>query len=58
MLGLFRGKPGGKVWRRLLTENAHRRGAGPEVVGAALAALPAGVLDAPLARSLEEALVA
>ena len=58
MLGLFRGKPGGKVWRRVLTENAHRRGAGPEVVGAALAALPAGVLDAPLARSLEEALVA
>ncbi len=58
MLGLFRGKPGGKVWRRVLTENAHRSGAGPEVVSAALAALPADVLDAPLPTADHEALVA
>ncbi len=48
MLGLFRGRPGGKVWRRLLTEGAHASGGGPELLRAAMAALPDHVLDAPL----------
>lgn len=39
ILGLFHGEPGGRVWRRVLSENAHRRGAGLEVVDLALAAV-------------------
>ncbi len=37
MLGLFSGRPGARQWRRALSEQAHRDGAGPEVVEAALA---------------------
>lgn len=37
MLGLFQGRAGARGWRRYLSENAHRDGAGPEVVLAALA---------------------
>ncbi|WP_426736601.1 tRNA dihydrouridine(20/20a) synthase DusA [Myxococcus faecalis] len=37
MLGLFQGLPGARAWRRHLSENAHKPGAGPEVVVAALA---------------------
>lgn len=37
MLGLFNGRPGGRRWRRHLSENAVRKGAGPEVVRDALA---------------------
>ncbi|MDX8353247.1 tRNA dihydrouridine(20/20a) synthase DusA [Cognatiyoonia sp. IB215182] len=36
MLGLFQGRPGARGWRRHLSENAHREGAGPEIVLAAL----------------------
>ena len=36
MLGLFRGCRGGRAWRRHLSENAHRRDAGSDVVRAAL----------------------
>jgi tRNA-dihydrouridine synthase A len=36
MLGLFAGQPGARHWRRSLSENAHRRGAGLEVVEQAL----------------------
>lgn len=32
MLGLFQGRPGARMWRRHISENAHRDGAGPEVV--------------------------
>ena len=39
MLGLFAGRPGARGWRRILSEEAHRRGAGLEVVDRALAAL-------------------
>ena len=39
MLGLFHGEPGGRSWRRVLSENAHRRGAGVEVLDMALAAV-------------------
>lgn len=37
MLGLFHGEPGGRSWRRVLSEKAHRRGAGLEVLEEALA---------------------
>lgn len=40
MLGLFAGQPGARAWRRYLSENAHREGAGAEVVAAALDAMP------------------
>ena len=36
MLGLFNGLPGARAWRRHLSEAAHRPGAGPEVIEAAL----------------------
>ncbi|MFC3614857.1 tRNA dihydrouridine(20/20a) synthase DusA [Lutimaribacter marinistellae] len=41
MLGLFTGRPGARAWRRILSEGATRRGAGPELVEAALASLDA-----------------
>ncbi|NNF25042.1 MAG: tRNA dihydrouridine(20/20a) synthase DusA [Rhodobacteraceae bacterium] len=41
MLGLFAGRPGARQWRRILSERAHRPGAGPEVVVEALTAVPA-----------------
>jgi tRNA-dihydrouridine synthase A len=37
MLGAFQGRPGARAWRRVLSEGAHRPGAGPELVEAALA---------------------
>ena len=37
VLGLFQGVPGARAWRRHLSEAAHRPGAGPEVITAALA---------------------
>jgi len=37
MLGLFTGRPGARLWRRHLSENATKDGAGPEVVERALA---------------------
>jgi tRNA-dihydrouridine synthase A len=43
MLGLFNAQPGGRRWRRVLSERAVRPGAGIEVVRAALAE----VADAP-----------
>jgi tRNA-dihydrouridine synthase A len=39
MLGLFHGESGGRHWRRVLSEQAHRRGAGYDVVERALAAM-------------------
>ena len=39
ILGLFHGVPGARAWRRTLSERAHRPGAGPEVIEAALAAV-------------------
>lgn len=36
ILGLFQGQPGGRLWRRHLSENAWRDGAGSEVVSDAL----------------------
>ena len=37
MLGLFNGLPGARAWRRHLAEEAHKPGAGPEVILAAMA---------------------
>lgn len=37
MLGLFQGRPGARMWRRTLSEQAHKDGAGPGVVLQALA---------------------
>ena len=37
MLGLFAGRPGARAWKRTLSEGAHRDGAGPALVEAALA---------------------
>jgi len=37
ILGLYHGEPGGRLWRRHLSENAHRPGAGSEVIADALA---------------------
>ncbi|PZQ49495.1 MAG: tRNA dihydrouridine(20/20a) synthase DusA [Rhodovulum sulfidophilum] len=37
MLGAFQGRPGARAWRRRISEGAHRPGAGPELVEAALA---------------------
>jgi tRNA-dihydrouridine synthase A len=46
MLGLFHGAPGGRRWRRVLTERGVRRGAGVEVVHAALAEVTQAVARA------------
>jgi tRNA-dihydrouridine synthase A len=37
MLGLFHGRPGARAWRRILTEEGVRPGAGAEVLDKALA---------------------
>ena len=39
MLGLFHGLPGARSWRRILTVEGVKAGAGLEVVDAALAAV-------------------
>jgi tRNA-dihydrouridine synthase A len=39
MLGAFQGRPGARAWRRALSEEAHRPGAGPDLVERALAAV-------------------
>ncbi len=39
MLGLFSGRPGARIWRRMLSEEACRKGAGPELLERALEAL-------------------
>ncbi len=48
MLGLFAGQRGAKRWKRHISENAHRAGAGPEVLADALDRVPepdAGGID-------------
>ena len=48
MLGAFQGQPGARAWRRTLSENAHRPGAGPELVERALAGVaPAEMAETP-----------
>jgi len=45
LLGLFHGRPGAKRWRRHLSEHAHERGAGPEVIRRALEQVPEAPSD-------------
>lgn len=52
MLGLFHGRPGARAWRRILTVEGVKPGAGLEVVDRALAAM-SGVEEQRLARGLE-----
>jgi len=40
MIGLFNGLPGARAWRRHLSENAHRKVAGPAVLETAAALVP------------------
>lgn len=40
MLGLFQSMPGARQWRRHISENAHKKGAGLEVLQTALAKIP------------------
>ncbi|MBM7456675.1 tRNA-dihydrouridine synthase A [Oceanisphaera litoralis] len=47
-LGIFQGLPGARAWRRHLSENAHKAGAGIEVVEAAMAKVPESVPEAEL----------
>ncbi len=46
LIGLARGVPGARGWRRALSEGAPKPGAGPELIDLALRALPDEVLDA------------
>ena len=41
MLGLFQNMPGARQWRRHISENAHKPGAGIEVLQQALEKIPA-----------------
>jgi tRNA-dihydrouridine synthase A len=52
MLGLFHGAPGARTWRRILTVESVKPGAGLEVVDAALTAV-SGLQDQRLARRLK-----
>lgn len=40
LLGIFQGQPGARAWRRHLSENAHLKGSGIEVIEDALALVP------------------
>jgi tRNA-dihydrouridine synthase A len=59
MLGLFHGQPGARAWRRILTVEGVKPGAGLEVIDRALAAVAgsvradSGAQDQRLARGLE-----
>lgn len=44
ILGLFQGVRGAKAWRRHMSENAHRTGAGVETIRGALRKIPAEML--------------
>ena len=46
ILGLFHHCPGARGFRRYISENAHRKGAGPEVIRAALDLMPADAVAA------------
>jgi tRNA-dihydrouridine synthase A len=54
MLGLFHGRPGARAWRRILTVEGVKPGAGLEVVDRALAAVAgSGPQEQGLAGGLE-----
>ena len=49
ILGLFQGVRGAKAWRRHMSENAHKTGAGVETIRGALEKIPAEMLHASAA---------
>jgi tRNA-dihydrouridine synthase A len=51
MLGLFQNVPGARAWRRHLSENAHRPGAGVDVLLEAASRISDETLDAPAGRA-------
>jgi len=53
MLGLFHGMPGARAWRRILTVEAVKTGAGLEVIDQALAEVKLGLEAKRIARGLE-----
>ncbi len=55
-LGLFAGQPGARHWKRVLSEQGHKSGAGLEVVREALAGVPDAVLDARSVTTTKEEL--
>lgn len=59
ILGLFNGRPGARLWRRTLSETAHKPGAGPEAIEAALERVllaREGTADGNTGRGMEIAL--
>ena len=55
MLGLFHGEPGGRIYRRILSEEAVRRGAGLDVMSRALEAVAEARAKADRVRDEERA---
>lgn len=53
MLGLFHGRPGARAWRRILTVEGVKSGAGLEVIDQALAAVTSGLETQRVAGGLE-----
>ncbi|MCR9127737.1 MAG: tRNA dihydrouridine(20/20a) synthase DusA [Rhodobacteraceae bacterium] len=49
MLGLFAGRPGARQWRRMLSQEGHLPGAGPEVIERALAGMSYSPVAVPAA---------
>lgn len=45
MLGLFNNQNGAKVWKRYLSENMHKKGAGSEILSEVIKLLPEDILD-------------
>lgn len=55
MLGLFQGLPGARAYRRHIAENAHRPGAGPEVLERAASLVRRRTTDEAADEAVEEA---
>jgi tRNA-dihydrouridine synthase A len=55
MLGLFQGLPGARAYRRHIAENAHRPGAGPEVLERAASLVRRRTADEGADEAVEEA---
>ena len=51
MLGLFAGRPGARGWRRILSDDGNKPGAGPELVLAALAHMAQTVQEVEAAQA-------
>jgi tRNA-dihydrouridine synthase A len=54
MLGLFSGRPGARGWRRVLSEGAHRPGAGVALVEQALSRIAPLAMDSQAAREVSD----